>query len=295
MNILHAYFNSQLVNAGLPDGLKIEWSLSYCQGDGMAFYGNINYSQWIKLFSHIYPNQKRKFRKFKRLARSILEWENYWDGVIEIRRNSYGYRYSHFNTMVIDSPSAEDFQFFCSGQAKKDWYFPTDKVYEYQSLWNDFVQDLGEYIRDLSIRLEKDGYRIIEATPYQSQVAYKFETANYRIELVTEPLEFYNHDFEDHMYDCDFEDIEELCSQVLKGQACFANVYAQVLDKKTGISLGEDYFGSLTYHPLDKTLGGYRQILIREAIQAARADDGLISRQAQLMMKNRDRHISTTH
>ena len=51
MNILHAYFNSQLVNAGLPDGLKIEWSLSYCQGDGKAFYGNINYSQWIKLFS----------------------------------------------------------------------------------------------------------------------------------------------------------------------------------------------------------------------------------------------------
>lgn len=286
MNILHAYFNSQLVKAGLPEDLEIQWSLGYCQGDGVAFYGTIHHTQWLELFAHIYPNQKRKYRVFERLAKSIIEWQNYWGSTIHITRNQFGYRYSHFNTMELEAPSAADFCFFYDDRAKKTWYFPVSKVSQYQALWDEFITDLREYIRDLSRRLAQEGYRIIEATPYESQVAYKFETENYRIELVTEPHHFYDHHFETYMYDCDFDDVESLCSQVLKGQARFANVYAQVVDKQTGVALGEDYFGYLTYDPADKTLGGYRYILIREAIKAARANNGLISRQAQLMHKH---------
>lgn len=286
MNILHAYFNSQLVNAGLPDDLEICWSLGHCQGDGMAFYGTIEHTQWLELFARIYPNQQRQYRKFERLAKSIIEWEGYWDVLIQIERNQFGHRYSHFNTMEIEAPSADNFRFFYDEQAKKTWYFPKGKVYEYQALWDNFVKDLTEYIRDLSRRLASEGYRIIEATPYEKEIAYKFETANYRIELITEPHHFYHHRFEAYLYACEYEDVETLCSQALNGQARFANVYAQVLDKQTGVTLGEDYFGYLTYAPSDKTLGGYRHMLIREAIKAARANDGLISRQAQLMQKH---------
>lgn len=286
MNILHAYFNSQLVNAGLPDDLEICWSLGYSQGDGMAFYGNIDYTHWLDLFAHIYPNQKRKYRKFERLVKSIIEWENYWDSLIRIERNRFGHRYSHFNTMELDALSADSFRFFNDESAKKTWYFPASRVCEYQALWDEFIAELTEYIRDLSRRLESEGYRIIEATPYESEVAYKFETAHYRIEFVAEPHHFYNHHFESYMYDCEYEDVESLCVQAINGQARFASVYAQVLDKQTGISLGEDYFGYLTYDPADKTFGGYRQVLIREAIKAARSRDGLISRQAQLMQKS---------
>lgn len=284
MNVLHAYFNSQLINAGFPDELEICWSLGYSQGGGMAFYGKLYADSWESLFNKIYP-QKCQQRIFARLLKSIRKWENYYD-YIEIERNQFGYRYSHFNTMELSAPTADELYFFYDEKAKSEWYFPKDKVHKYKALWDDFMTDLAEYIRDLSRRLEREGYRIIEATPYESQVAYKFETENYRIELVTDPHRFYENNFHAYMYDCDFDDVETLCSQVLKGQTHFANVYAQVLDKQTGIALGEDYFGYLAYDPADKTLGGYRQILIREAIKAARASDGLISRQAQLMRKS---------
>ncbi|HDX1039600.1 TPA: hypothetical protein RNX16_002144 [Pasteurella multocida] len=285
MNVLTAYFNTQLVNAGFPDNFEINWSLGYCQGDGMAFYGDIEHTYWLGLFQRIYPNQKRKYRKFERLLKSLIEWQSYWDSLITISRNHFGYRYSHFNTMDLQAPRATDFCFFNDECAKKDWYFSSEKVGEYQTLWDEFVSDLAEYIRDLSKQLEQEGYRIIEATPYQTEVAYQFETQHYRIEFVTAPHEFYANHFETYMYDCDFEDVESLCKAALNGTR-IANVYAQVLDKTTGIALGEDYFGYLVYDNDDKTFGGYRHILIREAIKAARSKDGLISRQAQLMQKN---------
>lgn len=294
MNVLTAYFNTQLINAGFPDDFEINWSLGYCQGDGMAFYGNITHTYWLELFQRIYPNQKRKFRKFERLLKSLIEWQSYWDSLITIERNHFGYRYSHFNTMEVQAPSATDFRFFNDDRAKKDWYFPSEKVGAYQALWDEFVSDLAEYIRDLSKRLAHEGYQIIEATPYQTEVAYKFETQHYRIEFVTAPHEFYANHFETYMYDCDFEDVENLCRAVLNGTR-IANVYAQVLDKASGIALGEDYFGYLAYDKTDGTFGGYRQILIREAIKAARAKDGLISRQAQLMQKNLSHSYLTTN
>lgn len=285
MNVLTAYFNTQLVNAGFPDNFEINWSLGYCQGDGMAFYGDIEHTYWLGLFQRIYPNQKRKYRKFERLLKSLIEWQSYWDSLITISRNHFGYRYSHFNTMDLQAHRATDFCFFNDECAKKDWYFSSEKVGEYQTLWDEFVSDLAEYIRDLSKQLEQEGYRIIEATSYQTEVAYQFETQHYRIEFVTAPHEFYANHFETYMYDCDFEDVESLCKAALNGTR-IANVYAQVLDKTTGIALGEDYFGYLVYDNDDKTFGGYRHILIREAIKAARSKDGLISRQAQLMQKN---------
>lgn len=41
MNILHTYFDNKLAEAGFPSELTIESSLSYSQGDGVAFYGRL--------------------------------------------------------------------------------------------------------------------------------------------------------------------------------------------------------------------------------------------------------------
>lgn len=293
MNLLTSHFNHQLIAAGFPDNLRIEWSLGYSQGDGVAFYGDIEHTCWLELFQRIYPNRKRQYRKFERLAKSLIEWQNYWDSLIKIECNAFGYRYSHFNTMELNAPNADDFRFFSDERAKKFWYFSADNVGKYQALWDNFVVDLSDYIRDISQQLAREGYRIIEATPYQKEVAYKFETANYRVEFITEPHEFYANHFETFMYDCDFEDMESLCRAVLNDTR-IANVYAQVLDRETGIVLGKDYFGYLTYHKNDRTFGGYLPILIRGAIKAARAPNGLISRQARLMQKNQ-LHIGTSN
>lgn len=285
MNILHTYFNTQLVNAGLPDNLEIFWSLSYCQGDGMAFYGTIEHTQWLELFSHIYPNQKRQYRKFKRLIESIIEWDG-WDVLIQIERNQFGHRYSHFNTMEIDAPCADDFRFFYDEQAKKTWYFPKNKVNEYQALWDNFINDLEEYIRDLSRQLASDGYRIIEATPSESEIAYQFETENYRIELIKDTSDLYACDVGD-------DNFEAICQDFIQGECGFADVCAKVIDKQTGVILGASDWCALTYDTKDNTFGGLRQELIREAISATRAQNSLIMRQARLMQKQFNYAIHT--
>lgn len=277
MNILKSYFNTQLVKAGFPDDFQIEYALSHCQGDGIAFYGDIEHTYWLGLFQYIYPNQKRKYRKFERLAKSLIKWQSYRGSLISIERNRFGYHYSHFNTMNLRAPMATDFCFFNDIRAQKEWYFPATKVKEYQALWDEFVGDLAEYIRDLSKRLAREGYRIVEATPYQTEIAYQFDTANYRIELVQTPCEFYAEKPE--WLFGDLCDVDEMMQSVVEGKIHFANLYAQVLDKQTGLSLGEDHLSNLSFSPKDRSFSGYKTELISNAIADARRN---VQKYAQL-------------
>ena len=91
---LSEYFKERLMEYGFYDDVQIEFSLGYCQGDGVAFYGEIDFSIWLK-------NHQDHFTK-KELKR--LEWLNEECGVeLFTTRNSYGYRYSHYNTMDINA------------------------------------------------------------------------------------------------------------------------------------------------------------------------------------------------
>lgn len=277
MNLLHSYFNTRLVEAGLPDGLNLEWSLSYSQGDGVAFYGEIEHTHWLDLFVRIYPNQKRQYRKFERLAKSLIAWSGYSDSLITIERNWFGHRYCHADTMSLNAPHAEDFRFFYEESVKKHWYFPTEKVGEYQALWNGFVADLEIYLRELSGQLKSDGYRIIEATPYEKRVEYAFNTAHYRVELIAEPA-----DFTFSPYD-EAEDMMQFCRSLINGETRYANMYAQVLDRKTGLALGGDYIGELTYSPEDKSFSGYKRELIGEAVARAREKITMLQQQFSIV------------
>ena len=58
-------------------GLKMEYSLSYCQGDGVAIYGEIYAADAPK-----------------------LEWHNAYTA--RITRNEYGNHYSHYNTFSVE-------------------------------------------------------------------------------------------------------------------------------------------------------------------------------------------------
>ena len=87
---LSEYFKERLMEYGFYNDVQIEFSLGYCQGDGVAFYGGIDFSIWLK-------NHQDHFTK-KELKR--LEWLNEECGVeLSTTRNSYGYHYSHYNTM----------------------------------------------------------------------------------------------------------------------------------------------------------------------------------------------------
>ncbi len=47
--LIRRHCHNQLVERGWPDDLDIETNLSYCQGDGVAFYGRIHTCCILKL------------------------------------------------------------------------------------------------------------------------------------------------------------------------------------------------------------------------------------------------------
>lgn len=272
MNLLTSHFNHQLIAAGFPDNLHIEWSLGYCQGDGVAFYGALSFDDLVLLHQKLYPKARRQQRMFTRLVKAIEEWD--YNEEFEISRNSFGYHYSHWNTMTLTICSADTLRFFDEG--KKDWYFPATNKARYTTLWDNFIGDLETYIKTVSCQLEKEGYSILDATPYASQVAYQFETANYQVELLTNPTDLNYFDDEEGQW---------LCQEVLRANLQFADLSVEIKDKKTGIVLGSESYGYVTYPEKDHSFAGVRYELIREAIRDARSQYGLIARQATLMQK----------
>ncbi|MDW0418660.1 hypothetical protein P2E27_08715 [Mannheimia haemolytica] len=268
-SVLNTYFKHALVKAGFPNCLNIEYSLSHCQGDGVAFYGRLNTETLINLFNKLNP-QKRTQKMFSNLLNHIESWEPHYGVDFEIIRNSFGYRYSHCNTMELSVRTADDLAFFYDRDARKEWYFPTSKVEKYKALWDGFIQDLGQYIKDTSCALESNGYQIIEASPYQTETIFKFNTENYLIELKRKSSEFYSESVDWLCGDvCDFEAMIE---EILQGKLCYADFVATVTDKESSIQLGSDEITGVSYSPTDHSLSGYRQELISNAIASARSN-----------------------
>lgn len=116
-----------LTDAGLP-GLDLEWSLSYCQGDGVAFYGRIDLDALIAL-----PT-------FAEYAEEVKRLDAEGDLLIEIVRNSYGHHYSHRNTMNVSIESNSESKTLTA-----------------------LEEDLSQYIKDVSRQLEREGYEMIES------------------------------------------------------------------------------------------------------------------------------------
>lgn len=269
-SVLSTYFRNALVKAGFPEYLKVEYSLSYCQGDGVAFYGYLDTEDLTNLFNKLNPKQKRKQKMFANLLAHIEEWEPRSDVDFEIYRNSFGHRYSHCNTMGLDAKTSDYLAFFEDCEAQREWYFPRSKVWKYRILWDNFIEDLKQYIKDISREMESVGYQIIGASPLCTETVFNFKTDNYCVELKRKHSEFYA--------DCvdwvigDTADFDEVIEEICNGKIYYADFEAIVIDKESGIELGCDSITGLSYSPNDRFINGYRQELISNAIANARSN-----------------------
>lgn len=120
-------FKSRLEEAGLSE-LEPRWSLSYCQGDGVAFYGRVDLEELASKQPHV---------KALLVSESIADdrLEGFEMEVISISSH-----YSHWNTMrtsVIAPDGMED-------------------------LGGKLCETLDAILVDLSRQLEKEGYTEIE-------------------------------------------------------------------------------------------------------------------------------------
>ncbi|MFZ7240844.1 hypothetical protein ACLSYN_07225 [Avibacterium avium] len=259
MNILHTYFDNKLVEAGFPSELTIESSLSYSQGDGVAFYGRLYSDDWINLYKHIYPEQTEKAnRRFAFIAEYI--GANEYFNVLDITRNHFGYRYSHCNTMSLDAcPAVEAFCFRDIRNKDKEMF---------REIWDSFIVDLAEYIKATSMILERLGYRLLESMYIEPEEKRRtINTKQYLIEFTVEPVPFHYGYFSSE--DFGYEDTNQFCEAILSGMK-IVDLSATVYHKALGIQMGESSLGWCTYLNEDTTYGGHRRYLILDAIREAR-------------------------
>lgn len=130
-------FKAQLAEYGFEE-TEVYWSLGYCQGDGVAFYGRV------------YPESlKEKDGQAKQLIAAL---EAAGDELyIEITgKNGH---YHHWNSMTVEIE-------FENGTHDED--LPVRLKIARPALRENFEEYLAERVKDLSHELEKSGYAEIE-------------------------------------------------------------------------------------------------------------------------------------
>lgn len=135
--ILSEDFKIQLAERGLPE-VKVFWSLGYCQGDGVAFYGSV------------YPEDLKE--KDPQAAKFIEALEKAGD-VLSIHITGENNHYHHWNSMTVEiefeSETDDDEQ-------------PARLKIARPVLRENLEEHLAEKVREISRELEKSGYAEIE-------------------------------------------------------------------------------------------------------------------------------------
>jgi len=242
MNLIKTYFTRQLEKRGYPTD-DINYSLNYCQGDGMAFYGDIDEEALIRLADTLMKGTEKAAVK-----RAIDK-----GATVTIERNSCATHYSHYNTMTVIAEA-------CFGEELTDFEWAS-----FQS----FEQALEEDIKATSKSLEADGYAIVDAGSQYGALADKKRTFNTaRFSLIIEELE--DEDFSLEYWDDSL--IDEIIQAFIDKKQRYFLLKVSVVARNDETVLGESYLGGCTQSndSPSKNYNGYLPQMVSEAIRESR-------------------------
>ncbi len=133
--ILTEDFKMQLAERGFPD-VEVFWSLGYCQGDGVAFYGSV-YPEDLKEKD---PNAKKFIEALEKAG-----------DVLSIGITGENNHYHYWNSMTVEVEFEEE------GET-----LPPRLRIARPVLREEFEDYLDEKVEEISRELEKSGYAEIE-------------------------------------------------------------------------------------------------------------------------------------
>jgi hypothetical protein len=128
------FFRRELQTLGYPTK-QVYWSLSNCQGDGMAFYGPIDRENLPKIRNRVLSRSSK--------ARSVTD-KALMNSVASMTISDINYHYNHYNSMSV-SLEAE-----CG---------VSDKLH---GILYELAMAISDDIKEVSKDLENKGYKIIE-------------------------------------------------------------------------------------------------------------------------------------
>lgn len=173
--VVNEDFEQAVGDAGYPTN-NIQWSLSYCQGDGMAFYGTVDVDG--KLLDRLVPDTNTVMGMKIATMKRLLEIDAI-SLVVEITPNSYGRHYSHYNTMDV--------------QLHVDFYedIPDEDV-DWVKSWCESLKGLiKKDVRALSKKLTDEGYAVFASYYEEEYVADTLIGNGYEF---TKDGSFWHHD-----------------------------------------------------------------------------------------------------
>lgn len=265
MNSLTKYFQKRLNDFGFDnmdiEDFDIRYSLSYSQGDGVAFYGDLRYSLtglfqlFLKEVGTI--NQKINLRhnadKFFDLIEELYQ-ENYCS---KIYGNRFSYHYSHFNTMELEGPEElDEYDIEILKRYASDYGLSSIEVDLFIEVYPEFYSWLEEHIRYVSRVLEKEGYELYENCSVEDSQHIEKNTDKYRISISVDKAEL--------------DDLDEFDIEDIKLGYQFAFISAAVEDKQSKSILGESYPLLCCFKAGDKRFCGSLRDVVRQAISEAR-------------------------
>lgn len=277
MEMVTTHFKHRLEALGYSSDLDVYWSLSYCQGDGVAFYGRLP-ARHEPLFKRFLDETGQgltthgrllKKKQAQLLARFMDVVEAFDSEEISINRIGIG-RYDHFNTMEVScdtSPLDELLELVEEDSATPDQHVAV--LNEAYPLFESFVAWLEDDVAKVSRKLEREGYNIIEAvSSIEPREVWRFETANFAVVATIEGDE-------DSMIDCwDEELAKDTLQDMAEGEGCCYNLRASVYSQHTDNELGSAQLGGIHVSGhLDTVNGreaGYLSEMVSEAISEAR-------------------------
>jgi hypothetical protein len=187
---LEAYFKCQLEALGYPTD-DIRFSLGYCQGDGMAFYGTVSKAGIERLFARLMPPPSCELADNATLSERIIgehrariSARHYAERkrallprlqVNLARRDSF---YDHANTIGV-SVTLEEQEDVSFSEVNLD---PSEG--SPRALCSEFERLLREDVREISHRLCKAGYSLIESTPYEPVELRSISTGTLRVRVL---------------------------------------------------------------------------------------------------------------
>ncbi|MCP4897842.1 MAG: hypothetical protein GY906_12790 [bacterium] len=137
------------------DEFKLCWSLSSCQGDGVAFDGVVDFDELLK---HNAALAERMARAFDNLP---VEFDVY------LKLDNSG-RYCHWNSMQVEV------------QVECEWAMDSWSAEDFNDIEHDIREAVKELIANASRKFEREGYEAIEHNQSDEVVGETIEANEYR-------------------------------------------------------------------------------------------------------------------
>lgn len=235
--LLSKHFATELAALGYPTE-DVRYSLGYCQGDGVAFYGRVSGEGLDRLIARLMPPPLLQASTGASLSarligayRERLMQQEHTERTAVLRnsvsltlsKNRSLHLFDHYNTIdveiAVDVPEGTD------EEAERRLH----------ALAGELHRLVEEDVRAAARRLANEGYALIEATPHEPLELRCFETEQLRVRVVALKDECFGApDSGDPA--ADRAELRDL----IEGRACYCAIQVEVIDKVEGRQVDVD-------------------------------------------------------